>query len=114
MYSSRQFPICVECDMKQINEPITDPEYKKLFDLPLEIYEKSSFLRSIKKSYLRYKTLTDKQLEIFKKVAQEMKSGGKQEEKDEDKNEDKDKGATEEVIPKVGGKLARSKGKKKT
>jgi hypothetical protein len=79
MYSNRQFPICPQCQIKQINQPIDDPEYKKFFDLPLELYERSSFLRSIKQSYLRFGSLTDKQKEAFVKVAEELKHGKKEE-----------------------------------
>ena len=72
MYSARQFPICSECHMKKINQPIKDPKFKELFDIPIELYEKSSFLRNIKESYIRFDSLTEKQIEAFKKVVKEM------------------------------------------
>ena len=75
MYSARQFPICVDCHMKQLNEPVEDPTYKKLFDIPVELYRQSSFLRNIKGSYLRYHSLTEKQIEVFKKTVSDLKKG---------------------------------------
>ena len=75
MFSSRQFPVCTPCQMKQLDEPITEPEYKKLFDISKEFYEQSSFLRSIKENYIRFGSLSEKQKEVFKRVAKEMKEG---------------------------------------
>lgn len=71
MYSSRQFPICVDCQMKRISDTITEKEYDFL-NLPEEIYRKSSFLRSIKENYLRTGFLSEKQMETFKRVVKEM------------------------------------------
>lgn len=79
MYSSRQFPICSECHMKKINQPIADPKYKELLDIPTGLYEKSSFLRNIKESYLRFNSLTEKQIEAFKKVVKELMDEEKEE-----------------------------------
>jgi hypothetical protein len=61
--------------MKQINQPIEDETFRKLFDVDQKLYEQSSFLRSIKSNYLRFKNLSDKQIEMFKKVAEEMATG---------------------------------------
>ncbi len=79
MYSSRQFPICVDCHMKQISDPVKDPKFKKLFDIPEELYRKSSFLRNIKRSYLRFESLTEKQIEAFKKTVKDLKENPKDE-----------------------------------
>jgi hypothetical protein len=68
-------PICTECRMRDISKPITEPKFKKLFDIDKALYEQSSFLRNIKSSYLRFGGLSDKQIEMFKKVAEELKSG---------------------------------------
>ncbi len=73
MYSRRQFPICVECHMKRIDKPIEDAKYKKLFNVPKEVYEQSTFLRNIKESYLRFGSLSEKQVEVFKKVVKDVK-----------------------------------------
>ncbi len=72
MYSRRQFPICTKCHMKKIAKPVTDTKYKKLLDIPKELYEKSVFLRNIKESYLRFDNLTEKQVAAFKKVVKEL------------------------------------------
>ena len=80
MYSYRQFPICVECHMKRIDKPVKDPKYKKLLDIPRELYEKSAFLRNIKEAYLRFDNLTEKQVEAFKKTVKELKESSKSEE----------------------------------
>ena len=73
MYSGRQFPICVDCHMKQIEQPVTDPTYKKLLDIPREFYEKSMFLRNIKRAYLQFGSLSEKQIEFFKKAVEDLK-----------------------------------------
>lgn len=77
MYSSRQFPICVECHMKRINKEIEDPKFKKLLGIPDKIYRQSVFLRNIKESYLRFQNLTEKQIEAFKKTVKDLKEGNK-------------------------------------
>ena len=48
---------------------------KKLFDIKPEYYEQSGFLRSIKRNYLRFESLTEKQLAAFKKTVQDFKKG---------------------------------------
>ena len=65
--------------MKKINQPIEDPKYKELLNIPVELYEKSSFLRNIKESYLRFNSLTERQIETFKKVVKELIDEGKKE-----------------------------------
>ena len=73
LISSRgQFPICTSCSMKQINQPITDEKFKKLFDIDNRLYEESSFLRSIKSNYLRFGSLSEKQIDTFKRVSAEL------------------------------------------
>lgn len=79
MYSHRQFPICADCHLKRISDPVEDERFKKLLDIPPELYRQSVFLRNIKESYLRFKDLTDKQIEAFKKTVEEMKKGKKEE-----------------------------------
>lgn len=68
-----QVPICVQCSMREINKPVSDEKFRKLFDIDQRLYEQSSFLRSIKSKYLRFGSLSDKQIEMFKKVADELK-----------------------------------------
>ena len=81
--SGNQFPICTSCSMKQINQPIQDETFKKLFDIDQKLYEESSFLRSIKSNYLRFGSLSEKQIEVFKKVVTELKRGSNKKEGNE-------------------------------
>lgn len=74
MTSRSQFPICYDCEKAQLQGEIKDPEMKKMFDIPEEFYKNNSFLRSIKKNYLRFGNLTEKQIEVFKKVVEDMKN----------------------------------------
>ena len=67
-------PVCVPCKMKQIDKPIEDPAFKKLFDIDKTLYERSSFLRNIKLSYIRFGKLSDKQIETFREVAETVKN----------------------------------------
>ncbi|MBI4148096.1 hypothetical protein HY490_02290 [Candidatus Woesearchaeota archaeon] len=66
-----QRPVCVSCDMKDISDPIESPKWKKFFNIDPALYEKSSFLRSIKRNYLRQGALTQKQKDTFLKVVKE-------------------------------------------
>tara|TARA_Y100000310_G_scaffold257116_1_gene265131 strand:- start:1204 stop:1512 length:309 start_codon:yes stop_codon:yes gene_type:complete len=74
----REFPICVECHMKQIfsggfeNNKVTDKKYKFL-NVSKELYERSRFLRNIRQSYFRYEELTENQINAFKKTVKELK-----------------------------------------
>ncbi len=79
MFSSKQFPICVECHMKQIDQPIEDPKMKKFFDIPKEFYEQNSFLRNIKNAYIRFGNLSEKQVEAFEKTVKDLKNPPKEE-----------------------------------
>lgn len=74
MYSAKQFPICAPCQLAEINQPISEPAMKKFFDIPHELYEQSSFLRSIKSNYLKFGNLSPKQKEMFIKVVAELKN----------------------------------------
>jgi len=67
-----RYAICFDCQKTDLEGEITDPEMKKLFDIPPELYEKSAFLRDIKVNYLRYKSLTERQIEAFKKAVEEL------------------------------------------
>lgn len=73
MFSARQFPICTDCHMKRISEPIKDKKYDFL-NISDEMYRESSFLRNIKESFLRFDTLSAKQIEVFKKVVNDLKN----------------------------------------
>ncbi|RMD58201.1 hypothetical protein D6825_01670 [Candidatus Woesearchaeota archaeon] len=68
-----KFPVCYNCQKSALSRGIKDPEMKKMFDIPEELYEKSSFLRDIKLKYLEYGELSEKQIEAFKKVVDKLK-----------------------------------------
>lgn len=70
---AKQFPVCKECQMKQLKQKITDPYYKKLFNIDPKLFEENDFLRSIKINYLRFEGLTDRQVEAFKRTVEELK-----------------------------------------
>ena len=66
--SRQNFIICYECQKKQMEGEINNPEMKKMFDISEAFYKKSQFLRNIKINYLRFGSLTEKQIAAFKKV----------------------------------------------
>ncbi len=72
---SREYTICVPCHMKQIfSQEVTDKKFDFL-NIDRELYEESRFLRNIRQSYLMYNELSEKQVEAFKKVAEDVKNG---------------------------------------
>ncbi len=75
MYSSRQFPICANCQMKRVRDEVKEPEYQFL-NVDESLLQQSSFLRSIKEQYLYKGALSEKQIEAFKKVVSEMGGAG--------------------------------------
>ena len=74
MFSRKQYPICLQCQMKQLDQEIDNPEYKKMFDIPKEFYAQSYFLRNIKEACIRFGSLSEKQVEAFKRTVEEMKN----------------------------------------
>jgi hypothetical protein len=76
LISSRRrdkYVTCYECQKSELSKPIKTKKMQKLFDLPEEFYKESAFLRSIKINYIKYGNLTERQLEAFKKVVEDMK-----------------------------------------
>jgi hypothetical protein len=73
MRSRRQKPICTACQFRGVDDSqsISDPVMQKFFAIDPRLYEKSYFLRDIKAKYLRYGSLSEKQQEVFQKVADE-------------------------------------------
>jgi len=65
--------VCYDCQKRDLQGEIKDPKMKRLLKIPEEFYMKNAFLRDIKVNYLRYKRLTDKQIEAFKKAVKKMK-----------------------------------------
>lgn len=73
------YVVCYECQKKELAQEIEDPELKKLLDIPEKFYEKNSFLRSIKVNCIRYGKLTERQIEVFKKVVKQLEDEEKKE-----------------------------------
>lgn len=72
-WKSKKYVLCYDCEKGELEGEIKDPKMKKMFDIPEELYKKSLFLRDIKKNYLRFGQLTEKQVEAFKKTVEKMK-----------------------------------------
>ncbi len=71
----------MDCEMKVVEQEVEDKEFKKLFQIPIEWYKENSFLRSIRYQYGRWGSLTEKQIEAFKKTVKEKKEKGKEKKK---------------------------------
>ena len=70
----QRFVVCKECELEKIKgHTIEDKAFKKLFAIPEKLYEENDFLRSIRYQYIRYNSLTERQLEAFKKAVKELK-----------------------------------------
>ena len=71
--SRRQgYILCYDCQKSQLDQPIDDPEMKKLFDIPELFYRNNSFLCELKSKYIRFGSLSEKQIEVFKKIVKEL------------------------------------------
>jgi hypothetical protein len=73
-----RFVLCYDCQKNELQGEITDPKMKEMFDIPEELYKENSFLRDIKVKYLKYGELTEKQIEVFKRVAKELQGAPKE------------------------------------
>ncbi len=73
----QNYVVCYECQKKAMSGEIKDPEMKKMFDIPEEFYKQNTFLCDIKVKYLQYGSLTERQIEAFKRVAKELKAKSK-------------------------------------
>jgi len=71
--SKEKYPVCYECQKSELKGRIRNKKMKKLFDIPEDLYKENNFLRNIKLNYLRYGSLTEKQIEAFKKTVKKMK-----------------------------------------
>ena len=69
----QRFPLCYDCQKNELKGEIKNKKFKKMFDIPEELYKENLFLRSIKINYLRYGKLTEKQIAAFKKAVESMK-----------------------------------------
>ncbi len=74
LVTGRQFPICYDCQKTELAGKVSDPKMKRMFSIPEKYYKENSFLRSIKINYLKFGSLSEKQIDAFKKTVKEMKS----------------------------------------
>ena len=68
-----RFPVCYDCQKKELQGEIKDPVMKEMFAIPESFYENNSFLRSIKVNYLRFGSLSERQIEAFKDTVKKLK-----------------------------------------
>lgn len=73
----QKFAICKDCEMKVVQQTIEDKTFAKLFKIPLAWYKENSFLRSIRYQYGKWGSLTERQIEAFKKAVKDLKERGK-------------------------------------
>ena len=71
--SRTRYTICYDCQKSELAGKIKNPKMQKLFDIPEEFYKQSSFLRSVKANYLKFDSVSEKQIEYFKKTIEKMK-----------------------------------------
>jgi len=69
----QRYPLCYDCQKKEMSGEIKDPKLKKMFNVPEEFYKENAFLRNIKINYLRFGSLSEKQIEAFKETVKKMK-----------------------------------------
>lgn len=69
----QRYAVCYDCQKKELEGKVKDPEMKKLFNIPEKYYRENAFLRNIKINYLRYGRLTEKQILAFKKTVKNVK-----------------------------------------
>jgi hypothetical protein len=72
--SRTSYVLCYDCQKSSLIGEITEPAYKKLFDIPEEYYKENAFLRNIKSNYLKFHSLSESQISAFEKVVAEMKA----------------------------------------
>lgn len=72
--SRKQRPVCLICQEKEWNEPITNPVFKELFNFDKSVFETSNFIRSLRMYYNRYHMLTERQLAALKDIRERMKN----------------------------------------
>jgi len=71
---NQKYAVCYDCNKKELESAVKDPKMRKLFSIPEEFYKENAFLRDIKINYLRYGSLTEKQLAAFKKTVERLKA----------------------------------------
>ncbi|MBW3012670.1 hypothetical protein KY340_00540 [Candidatus Woesearchaeota archaeon] len=73
--SKQKYVQCYDCQKQELSGEIKDPAMKKLFDIPEDFYRRNLFLRNIKISYLKFGSLSEKQIEAFKETVKKIKEG---------------------------------------
>ena len=71
---SDKFVACYDCLKRELSTEIKDSKMKKMFNISEELYKENAFLRSIKLNYIRYESLSDKQIEAFKETVKKLKN----------------------------------------
>lgn len=69
-----RYPLCYDCQKPMMQGEIKSKKLKELFDIPEEFYRESLFLRNIKIYYIKFGSLSAKQVSAFKKVVKDMKN----------------------------------------
>ena len=70
-----KYALCYDCQKRYLEGEIKSKKMKALFDIPEEYYKDNLFLRNIKIYYLKFGSLSEKQVKAFKKVVRDMKVG---------------------------------------
>jgi len=86
----QRYPICYDCQKDELKGNIKDPKMKAMFNIPEEFYKTNLFLRNIKANYLKFKSLTEKQIDAFKKTVKKLKENKSGKEEKNIKTEDTD------------------------
>jgi hypothetical protein len=64
--------LCYDCQKPQLNVEIEDKTMKALFDIPEEFYKENGFLCELKSKYIRFGSLSEKQIAVFEKIVKEL------------------------------------------
>lgn len=70
--------VCYDCQKEDLEKEIDDPFVKNLFNIPIDYYRENAFLRNVKINYIKYKTISEKQISAFKKIVEEIEKDRKQ------------------------------------
>ncbi|NQV08226.1 hypothetical protein HQ529_00050 [Candidatus Woesearchaeota archaeon] len=76
--SRQNYVICYECQENELKGNIKDEKMKKFFNIPHKYYKENAFLRNIKINYLKYHSLSEKQIEAFKKTVKQMREDARE------------------------------------
>lgn len=67
-----KYALCYDCQKKHLHGEIKSAKMRKMFDIPEKYYKENLFLRNIKIYYLKFGSLSEKQVKAFKKVVGEL------------------------------------------